>query len=169
MIHVQTWESGCSGRITDMTNAGKRGKRCRVIRFANRGDTATCSIFYEIKALPLSLSFDTAAEMLREMVARVDGVTLDEELIRGIDAPVTPLSAGVAGKWAGHADQTGISLSALDDINEWREVTIRQTGPAAYAIARKVWERVKTAATVYEAGRILREAGASLHGYCGMD
>ena len=33
-IHVQVWTGSGTARITDMTNAGKRGKTCRRLRFS---------------------------------------------------------------------------------------------------------------------------------------
>ena len=33
-IHVRTWLGSGSCRITDMTDAGKRGRKCRVLRFS---------------------------------------------------------------------------------------------------------------------------------------
>ena len=33
-IHVQTWSGSGSARITDMTEAGQRGRSCRVLRLA---------------------------------------------------------------------------------------------------------------------------------------
>ena len=32
-IHIRTWSGAGSGTVTDMTNAGKRGKKCRTIYF----------------------------------------------------------------------------------------------------------------------------------------
>ena len=93
-----------------------------------------------------------------------------DETCKGIHAPRTPLSAGVPGKWSGHADETGISLLALDDINEWAEITPHDQAKArAYEIAAKVWPKVQAAKTLSQAADILRTAGAKLHGYCRMD
>ncbi len=33
-IHVQIWSQAKNARVTDMTNAGKRGKTCRQLRLS---------------------------------------------------------------------------------------------------------------------------------------
>ena len=96
-------------------------------------------------------------------------VQMYDEEIKGIDAPRPKLSAGIDGVWGAGADEKGISMEDYRDVNMWREITHNQTGPKAYDIAKKVWPEVEKAKTVYEAARILRDAGARLHGYCGMD
>lgn len=189
MLHIQTWSGSRTARITEMTNAGKRGKTCRVLRFSGvpfddcyattkeQRDAVqiTRDIGYEIEHLSDTADFDTVrALLLRKLVTFTapdlpSMVQIYDEEIKGIDAPRETLTAGVPGKWSAGADEHGISLAQLDDVNQWREITSRQTHFAAYEIARKVWDRVLQAATLRDAAEILRGAGAKLHGYCGMD
>lgn len=190
-IHIQTWTGTNSARITDMTDAGRRGCRCRVLRFqgapwyAGPCETPeqvaarewTGRIMAEIVFLRGEpANFDRTAHAIRELMeaARAAGalscyLSLSDESIRAIDAPRVPLTAGVAGHWSAGADETGISLRQLDDVNEWSEITHDQSPARAYAIAAKVWARVQSAATLREASAILCAAGARLHGYCAMD
>jgi len=192
-IHVKVWSGAGNGCITDMTNAHKRGKKCRVARLhgfrvsavvldmlsatpeqveARKGKTS-----YVLECNPVDAiketDFDAILDVLRTLHAtdiesKNWDITLEE--IRAIDAPRPKLTAGVTGVWGGEADETGISLSAHNDpYNEWTEISLGQSKARAYEIAVKVWPEVMKAKTVHEAGDILRKAGASLHGYCAID
>lgn len=190
-IHARTWMgSGCA-RVTDMANAGKRGKTCRTIRvsgvswdhWVGKGDPVkeaaiqyTREMMYFVENLPDSSEFDAVRSNLLRIVdlARVAGVAeglvaIYDEEIKGISAPRPVLSAGVEGVWSASADEGGIRMHALNDVNEWSEITHGQTNARAYEIARKVWVQVSEAKTLHEASTVLRNAGAKLHGYCGMD
>lgn len=186
-IHVRTWSGSCTATITDMTNAGKRGKRCRTLRFsgppwnggsdlqklaAQRGRT----IYYEIENLN-GETFDEAADKIRGLVAeaRAEGIpegyiaVYDKE-IRGVDAPVPVLTHCIEDVFSVKADNSGVCLSALNDpYNEWTEITSRQKAGQAYRLAAKVWSEVQACKTLSEASGVLRNAGCKLHGYCAMD
>lgn len=190
-VHVKVYED--SATVTELANAGKVGKKCRVLRFrgspsnwqwqdnASAGQKAAAIHTGRVLAMlsdPKSVAdgFDTIRERVRDKVAvaRGEGAELhsfnsyDEE-IKGIDAPQPPLTHGVEGEWYVGADHNGISCGQ-HDVNQWRDVTShRQTNAQAYRIAKKVWDKVKQAKTYHEATEILRAAGAKLHGYCGTD
>lgn len=192
LVHIRTWQ-GEQAVITDMTNAGKRGKKCRTFHFAgwrpsvSGSDKASAaykafecaSEVQRFLADPSAheLTYDAIKGKLYEICGRhiFAGMPenygrLYEEEIRGIDAPVVVLDAGVDGVWGGKADEKGISLSDYSDpYNLPASITHNQTGPAAYAAAKKVWAKVQKAKTMNEAASILREAGARLHYYCRMD
>ena len=188
-IHINVWDGSRSARITDMTNAGKIGKVCRVLRFngypcgygvpggSEAAYNVTNQAIGEIKELAPSDTFEHAADLLAKLTAdaRAAGVSegwfgVYEDTIKGIKAPREVLTAGVEGQWSASADVSGVSLMKLDDVNEWREITpSSQTGPRAYALAAKVWPAVRQAQTMRQASDILSAAGVKLHGYCGMD
>ena len=116
MIHVQIYRAARNGRITDLTNAGKRGKTCRAIRFRGtdnphlwgRADDFAENVsahtrgviqFLDRAAADPDYTFDMVEAGLRVLVdgARAEGVSADlldysEETIRGIDAPLPPFS-----------------------------------------------------------------------------
>jgi len=185
-VHVRTWSSD-SAVVTDMTNAGRRGKLCRKLVVsgtlgafdspeAHRASDWTADILRNLRALTGAEPFDVVRERVVDRIgaAHADGVPngylqMYEGTIRGIDAPKPCLTAGVEGKWGASAGEDGISISAYDDVNEWREATSGQTNARAYAIAVSVWPQVQAATTLHEASRILADAGARLHGWCGMD
>jgi hypothetical protein len=153
MIHVQVWCGSACARITDMTNAGKRGKLCETLRFSGApwshgshlnplqqlalDHTSAIVAFLRLMAPQaenggelVDFAFSAVRDSLRAKVAtaRTHGVpegyvALYEESIKGIKAPRQVLTAGVAGVWGGHADEDGISLSDLKDPNMWREIT----------------------------------------------
>jgi len=194
-VHVRTWSGSRTARITDMTNAGKRGKTCRILRVMGMGcdywigngnpvvqAAIRCTqdlMHFLSKAesdVPVEVTFDDVREFVlltistyRAMGVTEGQVSAHDEEIKGIDAPREPLTAGVDGKWSASANESGITIHDLNDVNEWTEITHGQTGARAYEIARKVWGQVELAQTRYEAMTILRNAGAKLHGYCGMD
>ena len=189
-IHVQVWTGSRSARVTDMENAGKRGKLCRMLRFSGSGlaysdklDDAskeainyTNSILYYLEHEVGGIGYDEVRTKVLAFVAeaRAKGVQewalgVHDEEIKGIAAPREVLTAGVEGKWSASADEGGISMRQLDDPNEWSEITHRQTYARAYEIARKVWPDVQKAKTLRDAAEVLRGAGARLHGYCAMD
>lgn len=189
-IHVRTW-SGCrTFRITDMTNACKRGKKCRTLHFSGvpwawRNDAGaiednaqqTGIMLYRIaEGLQPTDDYDAVAERVKAIVADalaqgvpVNWLTVREEEIRGVDAPRVPLTAGVEGKWSIGADERGISGRQYDDINEWSLITNGQENSRAYDIAKRVWPLVSQTRTLYEAEKVLTNAGARLHGYCAVD
>lgn len=189
MINVKIWESARCARITDMTNAGKRGKTCRLLRF--RGSSAmpwpnpvshaacdaTDEILGRLGGLPESASFDDVAALLHNAVAvaRAAGVSadlvavFDDETVRGVDAPKPKLTAGNE-KWSGYIDEDGVHLEDLSDKNNLpHERTHGQAPDKAYKLAKKVWHLVERAETMGAAAKILREAGCALHGWCAMD
>lgn len=195
-VHIQIWEGGPSARITDMVNAHRRGKECRVLRvscvrwhcdpsklnqeqqIAARYSTEMMAHVSELQRLSshITFAFDDIREGLISLVnlARSKGasdsyLSVQEETIKAIKAPRVVLTAGVDRKWSAHADESGISMSDLVDVNMWAEITHGQTGARAYEIAARVWPDVQKAATLREAAEVLRKAGARLHGYCRMD
>lgn len=188
-VHVDVWSGSRTARITDMTNAGKRGKTCRVVSFdCYDGDGAhvidrLCATPEQVKARegkqawvlesgPVHEvregSFDELIASLRPLVKNPSNV--HEYEIKGIRAPRPILTHGVEGVFSACANESGVSLSDLNDPNEWREATDhRQSEARAYELAAKVWDRVKQAKTMREASAILRDAGCRLHGWCGRD
>lgn len=195
MIHVKLWLGGPTAQITDMTNAGKVGKQCRVLGF--RGDNhqgaqeTVRKVTFELQSFLIQnfpdcqysgcfsdREFDEVTGSIRSIVdqARLADPSIQEwalsyyeESIKALNAPRQKLTAG-NDSWSGHADESGIHLVALNDPNEWTEITDhRQTNARAYQIASKVWDRVQSAKTISEAANILRNAGAKLHGYCAVD
>lgn len=191
MIHVRTWSGSCAARIIDMTNAGKRGKCCRVLHFSGapwsswEGDDIqqkakqyTMEIIRHIEALDLATSFDAARAVITNYVAKAHAdripatyVNTDDREIRGIDAPVPELVHTVTGIFSAGADETGVSLHALNDpYNEWTLITAHgQKKSHAYRLAAKVWRTVQKCETLRAASDVLREAGCKLHGFCAVD
>jgi hypothetical protein len=190
-IHVHVWKGSGSARVTDMSEAGRRGRKGRVLRVSGDGRDgcdargnpvavaaveATRQILAFLERCDRGVSFAEACGTVEGLVALARGAGVPEGLlmtyreeIRAIDAPRPLLTAGVEGKWSAGADEDGIHLADLADVNEWREITFGQTKARAYDIARKVWDRVCQAKTLHEASRILTDVGAKLHGYCGLD
>lgn len=190
MIHVQVWTGGGNFRVTDMVNAGKRGKVCRVLRFSGvafqewatddpiqiAAAKFTRQACYLAEDLDVTRPFEEAVDAVLLLIhdARSAGVpesyiTFYEETIKGINAPRPKLTAGVEGAWSASADENGIHLHAIFEVNGWTEYTSGQTKARAYDIAKKVWGRVSAARTLREASDILSAAGAKLYGYCDMD
>jgi len=192
-LHVNATHRGEFFRITDMTNAGKRGKTCRVLRFSgwapyageNANDEASRSfnLCCEMMALASgvrdgiysAVDLDWVAAKARSLVASANvsehNARLDIEEIRGVDAPKPELLAGVEGVWSAYAGDRGVSVDDdADKFNEPSEITHHsQSANTAYAIASKVWDRVKASKTFREAVEVLRSAGWKGHYYCRMD
>ena len=190
MIHVQTWSGSCTARITDMANAGKRGKTCRVLRFSGcpwpsgtgndlqqRGRQATADILQAIEGFTPDRDFDMVAALLQAAIqkARNDGIPESHvaaypEELKGIHAPVPRLTASGEG-WSASADESGISVN--DDADAYNMPCMitpsGQTNNQSYKLAAKVWEQVKAATSFHDVGDILRAAGCKLHYYCRMD
>lgn len=188
MIHIQKWTGGPSFRITDMTNAGKRGKTCRTFSwqgFRYNGtvtmetqkyadaDNASLQTEVLIDKFTVEMEFDEAVKAIQASMEKYPAegfVTMHPGEIKGIEAPREKLTAGVEGVWSGSADEDGISLADLTDRNnEPREITHDQSKAKAYDLARRVWLRVLHAKTMREAAEILGGAGCKLHYYCAMD
>lgn len=191
-VNIRVWSGSRSARIVDMTNAHKIGKKCRVFYF----EGCACSWSSDpIVHLSINATHDVMQEVnpttdhevsndvtFDDLVARVKAkidkhsaegakwISSRESEIRGVDAPrevMFHLSSDK--KFSVQIDDSGVTLCALDDVNEWREITSRQSHAKAYVLARKVWDKVTKASTRYEATEILRAAGCNLHGYCGLD
>lgn len=192
MIHKQIWSGSRSARITDMINAGKRGKLCRVLRVSgapwdvgvSKDSTESSAVHYSqqillaVERLDPSTPFDDARQSLLAVLAEArnagvpeDYVNIYDESCRGVDAPREKLTHCVSGVFSCGADETGIRLHSLNDPhNDWTEITpCKQSGPRAYDLAHKVWDQVQQCATLREASDVLRRAGCKLHGYCAID
>lgn len=178
MINIKSWASAGNATITDMTNAGKRGKMCRRVRFAGEcyaegtDRSLTLEIVERLRELSESKivkSFEEALSWLKFKI-KGSGLKIYEEEIKGIRAPREELSFTLEGVWSISIDESGVSLADLADRNnEPRMITTRQSANTAYNKARKVWEEVKKAKTMSQAGNVLSEAGCQLHYYCAMD
>lgn len=191
MIHVQVWSGSGSVRIVDMTNAGKRGKQCKVLSVRGEGSRwidpsqvvqqkamdYTQEIILAAEGFSADAKFEDVAAAV-EVIAKkayADGVMpvwLEMELreIRGVDAPKTKLIFENE-KFSACADDDGITINdKVDANNEPSMITSHvQTKGAAYAVAAKNWDKVISAKTFSEVGKLLSEAGARLHYYCRMD
>jgi len=176
MLHVDIFNS--SARVTDMTDAHKRGKSCN--RFSLScwsGSDRAFSLFHDAKRFLESLAPDSSFEdAYRGCKAIADGYALPSNeaaleigSIRAIDAPREVLSHR-SDRWSIRVDGSGISISDLTDLhNEPRCITSRQTGGAAYAIAKRLWPRLTECGTMGQASSLLMEHGAKLHSYCAVD
>jgi hypothetical protein len=168
--HVQIWTGSKSAEITDMTNAGKRGKYCAQTRayFPGRDDDGGSLLGYLSQP-------ENVARPYAEIVAGIAalncaGLNIEETQIKGIHAPRETLKAGKDGIWSASAGTEGLYLADLTDhYNEPRMITSRQTAAEAYRRASAVWPRVILAATLLEVRNILEGAGCRLHYYCAMD
>lgn len=187
MIHVRTWSGSCGVRITDMANAGKRGKKCQTFHFSgwsctnNSNDDQRTARLLTLNVVdfadridPTATSFESAVSQIESLItgAKLPSqmVTTYRNEIRGIDAPRIRLEIRTE-KWTATADETGICLCDLTDHNnEPRMITGHgQSSVRAYDIAKKVWSNLFTAQTMYQAGNILSSAGCDLHSFCAMD
>lgn len=185
MIRIESPLRSNSIRIIDMTNAGKRGKKCKVFDFCGSSsygrsipETIEERITYEIKQFVTSEEFPkTFDESVSAIMAKIkdSGTSFPFYVksfeIKGVDAPRKKLYAGLEGVWSGYVDSNGVHLADLTDkLNEPREITHHsQSYNKAYDLAAKVWDKVQGAKTINEASQILRDAGCKLHFFCAMD
>jgi hypothetical protein len=163
--HVRVWQGSRSARITDMSYAGKRGKRCATFHFsgcdgcvnlAHAGNRiaadATCAVLARLQELDKSaepISYADVCQAVRSMVneALAQGANpyylrVYDDDIRAVDAPKPILEAGVEGVWRGTADAGGIRLADdSDKNNEPRAITSGQSNNVAYKIAARTWGR----------------------------
>lgn len=205
-IHVRNWTGTGSVRVIDMTNAGKRGKRCEAIHYQGQrwgrlqsqmseaekaSEKGSLAIEFYVARLAgktpndsinmvIDADYAEVAGTIKAMVAEARAAGAEtwainayDEVIRGVDAPVAPLSASSA-KVSVSADESGISIRDLVDANNWPAmISIRQSEQQAYRYAAKVWpavvEAVAQGAGMYAIGDILSNAGCNLHSYCMMD
>lgn len=174
-IHVRLWSGQLSARITEMANSGKAGKTCRAISF---GISRTCGDGYgevlnffrnTLPGLTGDESLDDVAILGRALKSISPDFRMDEETIRGVDAPVVELRAGIQRKWFARADENGVELGDLtDQMNEPRSSS-RGSANRAYKAAAKVWAKLAGVETYSEARRVLEAAGLDLHSYCAID
>lgn len=139
-IHVQTWQGSGSAQITDMTNAGKNGKVCRVVRVQGWYNT-TCGssethpeaakahrqtgrvMAYLAKLATgdicghacdmVEADFDAVVKDIAAILSDDDAtshVTIQAGEIKGIKAPRPVLTAGIQGKFSASADEEGITI-----------------------------------------------------------
>lgn len=179
-VHVQVWSGAGSAKIIDMTNAGKRGKVCRIFSFRRDSPEAIdylCTTpeersarsgCYALECKPLREvrpdDYDSLVLTLRGMIR--PGTSVSEDTIKGIHAPVPLLTAGNDAFFA-EADENGLHLGdRTDQHNDPREITPHDQSKAeAYRRASKVWWKLKSAKTMHEASEILSAAGCRLHYY----
>lgn len=179
LINVRTWIGSKCATIVDMTNAGKRGKKCATLRFRGYSCTSedefgsqaiTDSIMYFIEKLTGSESIEQVRAEIERQIVGCPRVFVYPEEMRGIDAPRPTLTAGVEGKWSAYADRDGVTIADLSDrMNDPRCITHDQSRARAYDIAARTWSKVTACATFSEAWTLLSDAGCSLHYYCAMD
>lgn len=190
--HVQYWIGSQSARVTDMTNAGKRGKTCEQLRYQGLHISYRADATEQMKAaeqlsleaewflthLDPAMTYEDIKNTLLNFQQQAQAHSsqlpswafqITIESCKGIHAPKPLLTAGQDGIWSASADESGLTLRQLNDVNQWTSITHKQTNNAAYSIAAKVWDKVAAAQTMREATEILSNAGAALHSYCAMD
>lgn len=184
-VHIRTWRGSVTATITDMTNAYKRGEKCRVMRFIGVGDVGftpsqerqdaaveTATIMAELIAMEgvrEEIDFNELTSKISAVSDRHPWLDVYFDEINAYYAP-RPELVHEAPKWSIRVDNDGISLDDhTDQCNLPAEITVKQSGVTAYKIAQQVWNQVVKADTMYAAARILRDAGARLHYYCRMD
>lgn len=178
LIHVRTWSGGSqSVRVTDMTNAGKRGKTCRTVHasFTGRiGDDAAGygewlhAINDTLPALDAGeTSFDDVLTFLRAL-AGLATIELREETIRGVDAPLAKISTS-GPKFTASANEDGVTVCCLVDRANLPQALSRGSNAKAYAIAAKVFPTLRPEMTIHEVVSALVAAGVDMHSYCAMD
>lgn len=194
-VHVRTWLSGVV-EITDLEQAGKRGKKCRRARYYG-GDqkygggsseglgAATRRLIAVAHGFDPSRSFDEAVAALAAVVAERraeagptgDLIDVEHSLIRGVDAPVFRLRA-LGPRSAVHApratfeamaDGDSVWVENGEDVYNGQTWTNRGNPRKAYAAAAKVWDKVKAAKTHREALDVLEAAGIEFRSYCSVD
>lgn len=174
-IHIRTWSGSLSAVVTEMANAGRRGKVCRTLRLSGSvyeqdpGYGEVFHFFCGLAELSGEESLDDVLLLARALQAEVPEFKFYEETIRGIDAPRVRLVAGVEGAWIGSADEDGVGLADLRDRANEPRARSRGTPARAYTLAAKVWARVQAARTYPEALDVLRDAGLDLSTYCAVD
>jgi len=186
MIRVQTWHGSATVRVTEMENAGKRGKACRVFRFlgwlpyspateqARLTYDVTLQVLHYADSIRPSDDFDAVKAHITDMV-KCAGLpdhllTTAEETCRGVDAPKEVLTAGIKDVWSASIDENGVSVSDLvDQYNLPCAITHKQSKAEAYRLARRVWDRVRECRSFSEATDVLCAAGCRLHYFCSMD
>jgi hypothetical protein len=186
-LHVHVWKGSRTARVTDVANAGKRGKTCtQFVVMATcpdgKSDEAHAKYnfctgaLHEIEELPRQMSLSELGIFMGKLVERAREAGLSERQfsvemgqIKGIHAPRKPLSYVRDGEWFVEADENGIRMGQLNDPNEWRDITIRQSAARAYEIAEQVFPLVANQQSYSQMRDLFTRAGARLHGYCGMD
>jgi hypothetical protein len=176
-INVRTWSGSQTVLVTEMTNAGKRGKTCRTIHAGFRGRVGDDAAGYGEwlhainDVLPhldaAETSFDDAATYLRAM-SGVAQIELREETIRGVDAPL-PALVVKGTTWDASADETGVHVADyLDRNNEPRSLS-RGSHARSYKLAAKVFPTLTPEMRYHDVVQALEAAGIDLHSYCAMD
>lgn len=177
LIHVRTWSGSQTVRVTDLTNAGKRGKTCRTIHASFSGRVGDDAAGYgewlhaTRETLPgldvTETSFDDVCTYLRALSGLV-ALDLREETIRGVDAPLAPITASGT-KFAASASEDGITVSCRVDRANLPSALSRGSNAKAYAIAAKVFPTLADTMSFHEVVSALVAAGADMHSYCAMD
>lgn len=181
--HIRVWTGSPSATFTDMANADKRGKMCRILHVScyggqqaeawirntlpeMTGDKARATTS---DGVVVNMSFDVAIECVQVAQNIIPGLNTTTDQIKSMEAP-RPILKAERPKWRGRADNDGIWLADMTDRNnEPREITTRQTAGKAYSLAKKVWTEVQKAGTMEEASAILRGAGCRLRSYYAAD
>jgi hypothetical protein len=184
-IFLQIWTGGCNAKLVDLTNAGKKGKTCKVLNLGSNHSPEQANFICHTLPSYLSppdaeqakrggivvgMEYEALARVMRGGAAAFVGMTYHEEdTMKGVDAPKTTLSVEKA-KFRVTVDSSGVCIRDLTDkYNEPTAITTRQKPSAAYQKASKVWEQVRSAETFSEAQSVLSAAGCKLHSYCAMD
>lgn len=177
LINVRTWSGSQTACVTDMTNAGKRGKTCRTVHvsfagFGQKDEDGYGEWLHAVNTVIPSLdtaetSFDDVMTYLRALAA-VAKVELRERTIRGVDAPKPVLMAS-GPKFAASANEEGISIACLVDHNNLPKGYSRGSAARAYAIAAKVFPTLTPDMGMHAVASALSAAGADMHTYCAMD
>jgi hypothetical protein len=176
-IHVRTWSAVLSGTVTEMANAGRRGKVCRVLELSasgvydanpRRGEVGN---FFSnvLGGLSGEESYDDVLLVARALKDLCPEFGLRETVIRGIDAPRPELRAVVEGAWSARLDDDGLTVRCLRDaINEPTSYSTSSKS-RTHEVASRVWPALERQATYSQACRLLSDAGIKIKSYCAVD
>lgn len=171
-----------SVEITDLTNAGKRGKRCKVLFVYDLDYTDDAGGLVEdmVDALSRARNYEQASRIVEKGLTAINAVSrysakMDERLVRGVD-----VSPGGFKPIEIHGQHVYVqadfdSFTVRDKDDHWNEPTCIPSGSGSKTAVKMFYrwamdnESLIKRGTFHEVTESMSKAGIRYHYYCAVD
>jgi len=175
-IETSTWRvlrGALSIRVTHITNAGKRGKRCAeyTLYLESCGSDAALDPITEIVRAKAEREVDPAEMLVVMTMCKSNAIGLQVSELRGVDVTKPGEKVEIIGRAVKvRASTQGFAVAnRLDVMNEETMIQVDRSGPVKVLAWVKANVKALESMTFADVTEALRSMGVNYHYHCAID
>jgi len=169
----RVWRGALSIRVTHITNAGKRGKRCAeyTLYLEGCGSDSALDPITDIVRAKAEREVEPAEMLVAMTMCKSNGIGLQVSELRGVDVTKPGDKIEIIGRSVKvRASSQGFAIAnRLDVMNEETMIQVDRTGPAKVLAWVKANVKTLESMTFAEVTEALRSMDVNYHYYCAID